>query len=231
MTITLNPIAFILAFFLGAGLNTTALAEKADRNKPMDILADRLTHDDIKQVSVYSGNVVLTKGSITLRGDKMVIRQDPEGYQYGVVTGKLASFRQKREGVDQFIEGYGLEIDYNGKTEVVRFIEKANVRRLEKEKAMDDIQGKIVVYDSRSETYTVDGGSSESATGTNPSGRVKVTIQPKIIDETSPQPGSATSGTTAPALTKGKEPNQPKPSSQTLSAPQLRPDRSLNSSK
>jgi lipopolysaccharide export system protein LptA len=211
MANTSNPLLLALAMLLGVGLHASALAEKADRNKPMVILADKLTHDDIQQVSVYSGNVILTKGTITLKGDKMVIRQDPEGYQYGVVTGKLANFRQKREGVDQFIEGYGLEINYNGKTEVVRFIEKANVRRLEKEKIMDDIQGKIVVYDSRSETYTVDGGSSESATGTNPSGRVKVTIEPKTIDE----------GTT-----------QPKPVSNPASGvSKLRPDRSLNNTK
>jgi lipopolysaccharide export system protein LptA len=208
---TSNPILFAFAMLLGVGLHANAMAEKADRNKPTVILADKLTHDDIQQVSIYSGNVILTKGTITLKGDKMVIRQDPEGYQYGVVTGKLANFRQKREGVDQFIEGYGLEINYNGKTEVVRFVEKANVRRLEKEKVMDDIQGKIVVYDSRSETYTVDGGSSESATSTNPSGRVKVTIEPKTIDE----------GTT-----------QPKPASNPASGTsKLRPERSLNNTK
>jgi lipopolysaccharide export system protein LptA len=211
MTKTSNPFPFALAVLLGVGLHASTWAEKADRNKPMVILADKLTHDDIQQVSVYSGNVILTKGTITLKGDKMVIRQDPEGYQYGVVTGKLANFRQKREGVDQFIEGYGLEINYNGKTEVVRFVEKANVRRLEKEKVMDDIQGKIVVYDSRSETYTVDGGSSESATGTNPSGRVKVTIEPKIVDE----------GTTTP-----KPPSNP-----VSGTSKLRPERSLNNTK
>jgi lipopolysaccharide export system protein LptA len=197
--------------------SATAFAEKADKNKPMDILADKLTHDDIKQVSIYTGNVILTKGTITLRGDKMVIRQDPEGYQYGVVTGKLAKFRQKREGLDQFIEGYGSEINYDGKTEVVRFIDKANVRRLEKEKIMDEIQGKIVVYDSRNENYTVDGGNPESATGSNPSGRVKVTIQPKNTDEESTKATSATSP-------KPSSPKQPPPAN----AP-LRPDRSLNS--
>jgi lipopolysaccharide export system protein LptA len=197
---------FLLSAFLlmlNPWLSTATLAEKADKNKPMDILADKLTHDDIQQLSTYTGNVILTKGTITLRGDKMVIRQDPEGYQYGIITGKLASFRQKREGVDQFIEGYGLEINYNGKTEVVRFTERANVRRLEKEKIMDEIQGKIVIYDSRNENYTVEGGSTDSATGTNPSGRVKVTIQPKNTDETSAAPGSSvkpTTTTTKPAV-------------------------------
>jgi lipopolysaccharide export system protein LptA len=215
MTIYLKLLPIILICSLGSGVSTTVRAEKADKNKPMDILADKLTHDDIKQLSIYTGNVILTKGTITLKGDKMVIRQDPEGYQYGVITGKLASFRQKREGLDQFIEGFGLEINYNGKTEVVQFTEKANVRRLEKEKVMDEIQGKVVIYDSRNENYTVEGGASESSTGTNPSGRVKVTIQPKNTDE-NPLPSTKTA---IPA---------PKPASGTTT---LRPERSLNTPK
>jgi lipopolysaccharide export system protein LptA len=217
MTINLKLLLVIVLGSLGAGVSTSALAEKADKNKPMDILADKLTHDDIQQLSTYTGNVILTKGTITLRGDKMVIRQDPEGYQYGIITGKLASFRQKREGLDQFIEGYGLEINYNGKTEVVRFIERANVRRLEKEKVMDEIQGKIVIYDSRNENYTVEGGSTESATGSNPSGRVKVTIQPKNTDASPAASGSSvkpSATTTKPAV-----------------GTTLRPERSLNTPK
>jgi lipopolysaccharide export system protein LptA len=217
MTIQFKLLFVFFLSALSAGLSSLALAEKADKNKAMDILADKLTHDDIQQLSTYTGNVILTKGTITLKGDKMVIRQDPEGYQYGVVTGKLASFRQKREGLDQYIEGYGLEINYNGKTEVVRFVEKANVRRLEKEKIMDEIQGKIVIYDSRNENYTVEGGSTDSATGTNPSGRVKVTIQPKNTDET-PLTSSSSTKPTTPA----------KPTSGTTT---LRPERSLNTPK
>jgi lipopolysaccharide export system protein LptA len=217
MTIQFKLLFVFFLSALSAGLSSLALAEKADKNKAMDILADKLTHDDIQQLSTYTGNVILTKGTITLKGDKMVIRQDPEGYQYGVVTGKLASFRQKREGLDQYIEGYGLEINYNGKTEVVRFVEKANVRRLEKEKIMDEIQGKIVIYDSRNENYTVEGGSTDSATGTNPSGRVKVTIQPKNTDEPPVTSSSSTKPTTP-----------PKPTSGTTT---LRPERSLNTPK
>ena len=36
-------------------------AEKADRNKPMNIEADALRYDDLKQTSVFTGRVVLTK--------------------------------------------------------------------------------------------------------------------------------------------------------------------------
>ena len=74
----------------------------------MNIEADALRYDDLRQTSVFTGRVVVTKGTIVIRGARVDVRQDPEGYQYGVVTaepGKLAFYRQKREGVDEFIEG------------------------------------------------------------------------------------------------------------------------------
>ena len=107
-------------------------AEKADRNKPMNVEADALRYDDLKQTSVFTGKVVVTKGTIVIRGARVDVRQDPEGYQYGVVTaepGKLAFYRQKREGVDEFIEGEGETIEYDGKADRVKFIKRAELRR------------------------------------------------------------------------------------------------------
>jgi lipopolysaccharide export system protein LptA len=98
--------ALLTSFALGAA------AEKADRDKPMNIEADALRYDDAKKISVFTGRVVLTKGSIQIRGERVEVRQDAQGFQYGVVTaepGKRAFFRQKREGLDQYIEGEGLQ--------------------------------------------------------------------------------------------------------------------------
>jgi lipopolysaccharide export system protein LptA len=51
-----------------------AHAEKADRDKPMNIEADALRYDDLKQTSVFTGNVVLTKGTILIRGARVDVR-------------------------------------------------------------------------------------------------------------------------------------------------------------
>src|SRR6187200_2654104 len=95
------------ALLLGFALSSLAAAEKADRNKPMNIEADAMRYDDLKQTSVFTGNVVMTKGTIVIRGTRVDVRQDPEGYQYGVVTaapGKLAYYKQKRDaGSDEWI--------------------------------------------------------------------------------------------------------------------------------
>ena len=103
-----KPYALLIACAVFCALATTAQAEKADKDKPMNIEADSMRYDDLKQVNVFTGKVQMIKGTILSRGARVDIRKDPQGYQYGVVTaepGKLAYFRQKREGVDEYIEG------------------------------------------------------------------------------------------------------------------------------
>ena len=77
-----------------------ALGEKADRAKPLNYEADSGECDDLKQVCVLVGNVVLNKGTMRAAGERVQVRKDPEGYQSGVIIaapGKLATFRQRRD--------------------------------------------------------------------------------------------------------------------------------------
>jgi lipopolysaccharide export system protein LptA len=163
-----------------------AVAERADRYKPTNVESDRMNYDDLKQVNVFSGAVVLTRGTITLRGDRLVLQQDAEGYQYGTATGRVASFRQKRDGIDEWVEGYGEEIHYDGKTEKLRFSGRAKVRRLEGTRVVDEIEGAVIVYDSRSEQYEVEGGTAGGPAVAG--GRVRVVIQPRLGDGAPPPP-------------------------------------------
>jgi lipopolysaccharide export system protein LptA len=168
-------VLLLLAF---SGLGTPARAEKADRNKPMNVEADALRYDDLKQTSVFTGRVVLTKGTILIRGARIDVRQDPEGYQYGVVTaepGKLAFYRQKREGLDEFIEGEGETIEYDGKADRVKFIKRAELRRFRGSALTDEIVGSLVTYDNSSDTFAVDGGPASTA----PGGRVRAVLSPR----------------------------------------------------
>ena len=143
------PILLLTALACAPGVGH---AEKADRNKPMNIEADALRHDELKQTSVFTGRVVMTKGSIVLRGARLDVRQDAEGYQYGVVTaepGKRAFFRQKRDtpagAPDEFIEGESEIIEYDGKADNVRFITRAEMRRYRESVVTDDVSGAVIV--------------------------------------------------------------------------------------
>ena len=182
MTHRLLPLLVLAAL---TGLAGMAHAEKADRAKPMNIEADALRHDELKQTSVFSGRVVMTKGTIVLRGARLDVRQDADGYQYGVVTaeaGKRAFFRQKRDTVagapDEFIEGESEVIEYDGKADNVRFITRAELRRYRGSVLNDEITGAVIVYNNLTDVFTVDGNPS-NASSANPGGRVRAIIAPR----------------------------------------------------
>jgi lipopolysaccharide export system protein LptA len=178
-----HPFALLLATVLGSLAAHPALAEKADQNKPMNVEADSLRYDDVNQTSVFNGNVVITKGTIVIRGGKVNVRQDPEGYQYGVVTaapGKLAYYKQKREGLDEFIEGEADTIEYDGKADRVKFIKRAELRRLRGAAVADEMTGSLITYDNSSDVFTVDGGpGSPGVVPGAPGGRIRAVLSPR----------------------------------------------------
>ena len=171
-----------------------AHAEKADRDQPMNAESDALRYDDAKQLSVFTGNVVITKGTIVIRGARVEVRQDPQGNQFGVVTGTGASqafFRQKREGLNEFIEGVADRIDYNGQADTVQFQGKAVMRRYRGTTLADETAGNLIVYNNGNDTFSVDGGLA-NRTAANPSGRVRAMLTPAPRPDGAPaqQPGS-----------------------------------------
>ncbi len=179
------PPFFLLLCGLCLGLAMPAAqAERADRDKPMNIEADALRHDELQQTSVFTGRVVVTKGSIVLRGARMEVRQDPEGYQSGVVTaesGQRAFFRQKRDtpagAPEEFVEGEAERIEYDGRGEKVRLIRRAELRRYRAAALSDEITGARIVYDSGADVFTVDGAPQGSKGGGQ--GRVRAVLSPK----------------------------------------------------
>lgn len=166
-----------LALIAALALGGVAQAERADRNKPLNAEADSLRYDDARQTSVFSGNVVITKGSIVIRGDRVEVRQDAQGNQFGLVTGKPGFFRQKRDGVDEHIEGQAERIEYDSKTETVTFTGAAVLRRYKGAQLNDETAGSVITYNGSNDTFSVDGGPG-SRTAANPSGRVRAMLTP-----------------------------------------------------
>jgi len=150
-------------------------AERADRDKPVNLEAERVTVDDIKRVHVFEGSVVLTQGTLIIRSAKLVVTQDDAGFQKGVATGGengLARFRQKREGRDEYVYGEAERIEYDSRTEKAEFFVRAYVQS-----GSDEVRGNYIQYDGLTEQYLV-----TSAPGAKPgaeTGRVRAVIQPK----------------------------------------------------
>lgn len=188
--------SLILIVVLTAGFALPVAAEKADRDKPMNAEADTLRYDDLKQSSVFTGNVVITKGSILIRGGQVDVSQDPEGYQKAIATampGKLAYYRKKREGVDEYVEGEGERIEYDSRADVVKFINRAVVRRYKGATLADETSGALIVYNNTSDVFSVDGGT-QNRSAANPSGRVRAMLSPRLAASATAVPVTAQSG-------------------------------------
>jgi lipopolysaccharide export system protein LptA len=167
-----------------------AHAESADRDKPIQVEAQKGSYNDLKQAGVFSGNVIVTKGTIRVTGERLELRKDPEGYEYAVVTaatGKLARFRQRRDsskpGAEEYIDGLAERIEYDGRAETVRLVTRAQLTRLENDQQRDVLRGNLITYDSRTAEYNVD-----SAASAGTEGRVRAIIAPR---NPAPPPGAA----------------------------------------
>ena len=159
-------------------------AEKADREKPINLESDRVTVDDAKQISTFEGKVILTQGTLIIRGDRMEVRQDSEGFQYGTTWGNLAYFRQKREGFDEYIEGWAERIEYDGRADKVQMFKRASMKRNQ-----DTVRGNYISYDASTEFFQVMSAGKDAAPD-SPDRRVRAVMQPKPKDKAKDKPAA-----------------------------------------
>ncbi|WP_144630396.1 lipopolysaccharide transport periplasmic protein LptA [Bordetella genomosp. 13] len=142
------------------------------------ILSDTLHYDDIKRQSVFTGNVVLTRGLMKLNADKLEVNEDAQGNQRGVATankGKMVTLRQERPETFETIEGVGLRAEYDGSKSQFDLIGQAVVTRFICGKPFDVIRGQRVRYNDKTGTYEAEGGPNSSA----PGGRVRSLAEPR----------------------------------------------------
>ncbi len=182
MTLRLAPLAFCLLCSLPAH------AERADRDKPMLLEANKISIDDAKKVQVLEGDVIITKGTMTLKAERVVVSENHDGYQKGVAhasKGSLARFRQKLEGKNEYVEGEAERIEYDTQREIAELFQHAWVRS-----GQDEVRGDYIWYDAVSEKYLVTANGKTSDPKSPPS-RVRAIIQPRNKDNPSPaNPGT-----------------------------------------
>jgi lipopolysaccharide export system protein LptA len=152
-----------------------AQAEKADRDKPTQIESNRMSSDDVRRMNLFEGNVVLTKGTLTVRADRIVVHQDAEGFQLTTATGAPVRFRQRQDPKDGkeggWMDGEALRIEMDDHNEKIELFEQARVNR-----DGDEVTGNYIFVDQRSDFFSVTGKGA-------PGGRVKAVIQPKTGPE------------------------------------------------
>ena len=159
-----------------------ASAERGDRKKPIYLEADRATVEDVNRregsrTSIFTGNVILTQGTLKITADKMIMKEDQQGFRHATATGNLVSFRQKRDRMDEYVEGWSEQAEYDSKTDKIELFRQARLKR-----GSDEVQGDYISYDMGTEFFKVV-GSKERGVETGPDKRVRITIQPKNKSE------------------------------------------------
>src|SRR3954467_8017735 len=151
-------------------------AEKADKDKPTNIESNRMSSDDTRRMNLFEGNVVLTKGTLTVRAERIVVHQDAEGFQFTTATGMPVRFRQRQDPKDgkegAWMEGEALRIEMDDRTEKIELFDHARVNR-----DGDEVTGNYILVDQRSEFFSVNSGKG------SPNGRVRAVMQPKAPAE------------------------------------------------
>lgn len=170
------------------------LAERADREKPVNVEADKITVDDVNKVHQFDGKVQMTQGTLTIRAERIVVTQDAAGNQKGLASGGvdgLATFRQKREGKDEYVEGEAERIEHDSSSEKTELFGRASVKS-----GQDRVRGQYISFDARTENYLVTNG--DGRKGSARSGeRVRAVIQPRAKSDADKAPPARTTATAA----------------------------------
>ena len=183
--------ALLLCAAALAAAACAARAEKADRDKPAQVEANRMTSDEARRVSIFEGNVVFTKGTLQLRAERVVLRQDADGFHHASASGAPVRFRQRsdppqagQEGV--WVEGEALRVEIDERTERIELMESARIAR-----DRDEMRGSYILYDQRSEFFSVSSGKGAPAAAAAPGERVRAVIQPPKKPAATPAPTPA----------------------------------------
>lgn len=179
------PLAIVSLLAALVAAPSAVWAERADRSLPLTIEADKQSTVDLaRQVVIFNGNVVITQGTMRITAERVEVRETTEGGRSAVASGQAgqqATFRQKRDGVDEFIDGRADRIEYDSRADTVRLRGNATLRRLRGSKPADEVSGQLITYDNVNEVFNVggDGG-----------GRVRAVLTPRESAASAPPPGT-----------------------------------------
>jgi lipopolysaccharide export system protein LptA len=167
----------LLAFALPAD------AERADREKPIRYSASSLDGNETDQTVFLSGKVEIVQGTIVLKADNVVLKQQADGSYNVSATGKPVYFRQKMDNSDEFVDAQAQRIEYLGSKELVELYDQGWIKR-----GKDELRGNFLTYSSSNGAFAGRGIWPPPATATASDARVSGVIQPKPKEPPKPDP-------------------------------------------
>ena len=161
-------------------------AAKADRQQPIDVTANQKVTDYKNGTSTYTGNVVISQGSLKATGSEAVVYVKDGQLTRAVLTGSPATF-QELDDKGQLVKGRADNANYLATEQKVILTGNAHLER-----AGDVLESPLITYDMAAEVV--------KAGGKQGGERVHVVIQPRKPDATTApsSEGANTSDKTAP---------------------------------
>ncbi|HSC23878.1 MAG TPA: lipopolysaccharide transport periplasmic protein LptA [Casimicrobiaceae bacterium] len=172
-------LAIVIAIAAAAAL--PARAEKADRDKPIHYQADTGDVNYQTKVGTLIGSVIITQGTLTIHADKVILRQNPDNSMSATAYGNPITFREKRDGVDEYYEGVAQRAEYDGQKRFLELFDRALLR-----KGADEIRSNYISYNAETEFFKAEGrpDTRPPAEGEPPLGaRVRGVFQPQPKDQ------------------------------------------------
>ncbi len=181
------PLTLMVAMAAMLLVSAAAFAEKADRTKPIEIEGKRAELDETKKVRTMEGNVILEQGTMRITAERMVTKEDAAGYisaqAFGPASGQI-TFKQKREGFNDFIDGVADRAEFDDKASTLKLFGRARLTS-----GGDIAQGEYIYFNTATEVYAIRNSAADDKPGTiktDASGRVKITIQPRTREQKEP---------------------------------------------
>ena len=151
-------------------------ANSEDKKQPINYSANSADVNQKTSGGSLSGNVVITQGTMTIRADRIVFKQNPDNSVSATAHGNPITFRQKREGVDEYFEGFAQRAEYDGQKELLELYDRALLKR-----GQDEIRSNYISYNTKTELFRAEGRPDAPATpqDAGPGARVRGVFQPK----------------------------------------------------
>lgn len=92
----------------------------SDANQPIKLLADKATYSERTGVTSYSGNVIITQGTLKLTAANITVNLSPNrSINSAVATGSPATMQQVVTQEKGLAKGQANKIDYNAMTGII----------------------------------------------------------------------------------------------------------------
>jgi lipopolysaccharide export system protein LptA len=137
---------------------------------------------------------------MTVRGDRIDFKQNPDSSVSAKVWGNPLSFRQKKDDSDEYFEGFAQRADYDGTKEFLQLFDRALLRD-----GQNEIRSNYITYNSTSGKFTAEGGPEKPGATQAPGGRVSGMFMPNEKGEA----GKGAAKGSAPAKSEPKAEKKP----------------------